>query len=242
MAETGHAKNVANFETVVIILVGLGAIYNPSQALIMLAALQTVLTAAKAAILAVKAAEAAETTAISERAAEFKGIGKLAVSAKMAAEVDVNDEQFTANLAAITRKFYGGRAGDKLVDDPSTPDIDESLGAHSVSQRSYDSLISHFVSLIELLKTRPEYNTTDEPVKIATLEAKLARMQAKNNAAIAATAALGNATDARDEILYNPETGILKLVLLIKKQLARIPGKNSAAYQQVNALEFRRVK
>ncbi len=63
MADTGHAKNVANFETVIIILVGLGAVYDPSQALIMLAALQALLTGAKAAIAAVKSAEAAETIA-----------------------------------------------------------------------------------------------------------------------------------------------------------------------------------
>jgi len=40
--ETGHAKNVANFETITIILAGLGAIYNPNQAPILLAALQTI--------------------------------------------------------------------------------------------------------------------------------------------------------------------------------------------------------
>jgi hypothetical protein len=208
----------------------------------MLAALQAVLTAAKAAVAAVKAAESAETIAVNERAAEFAGIGKLAVSAKRAAEISVNDAQFTAALTAITRKFYGGRAGDKPVDDPSTPDIDESLGGRSVSQRSFDSLIAHFASLIELLKTRIEYATNETELQIPALEAKLAAMLAKNNAAVAAIAARGNAADARDELLYNEETGILKRVLLIKKQLALVPGKASAAYRQVNALQFRRVK
>jgi len=111
MAETGHAKNVANFETIIIILVGLGAVYNPNQALIMLAALQIVLTEAKAALAAVTAADAAETIAIDEREAEFEGIGKLAVSAKRAAEVDVNDPAFTKDLTSITRKFYGSKKG-----------------------------------------------------------------------------------------------------------------------------------
>ncbi|MET0753040.1 MAG: hypothetical protein ABWZ66_06690 [Pyrinomonadaceae bacterium] len=240
MADTGHAKNVANFETVLIILVGLGAAYNPSQTLIMLAALQALLTEAKAAIAAVKAAEAAETIAVDEREAEFESIGKLAVSAKQAAEVDVNDAAFTKDLTAITRKFYGGKAGGKseakTVEDEPPPET------RSVSQRSYDSLTGHFASLIELLKTRSEYKTTDAGVSIAALEARLARLEAVNNAAKATIAASGNAQDARDEILYNPETGVLKRVFLIKKQIGRVPGKQSAAYQQINALQFRTVK
>ena len=44
---TGHAKNVANFQTVVITVNNLGAVYNSSQTLILPAALQAKLTAAK---------------------------------------------------------------------------------------------------------------------------------------------------------------------------------------------------
>lgn len=238
MAETGHAKNGANFETIIIILVGLGAVYDPSQALIMLAALQALLTEAKAAIAAVKTAEAAETIAIDEREAEFKDLGKLATSAKNTAEVDVNDAAFTKDLAAITRKFYGGKAGGDTKTE--TVEGEPPPATRSVSQRSYDSLIGHFASLIALLKTRSEYKTTDAEVSIVALEAKLARLEAVNNAAKAAIAASGNAQDARDELLYNPETGVLKRVLLIKKQIGRIPGKQSAAYQQINALQFKK--
>jgi hypothetical protein len=77
-------------------------------------------------------------------------------------------------------------------------------------------------------------------MSIEVLETKLAALQAKNNAAKASEIALGNAIDARDRVLYHPETGIIKLVKLIKTHLARKPGKQSAAYQQINALEFRK--
>jgi len=55
-----------------------------------------------------------------------------------------------------------------------------------------------------------------------------------------AIAAFGSAIDARDEVLYNPDTGVLKLVKLIKVQLARKPGTNSTVYKQITALEFRK--
>jgi len=48
------------------------------------------------------------------------------------------------------------------------------------------------------------------------------------------------ASDARDAVLYDLATGVLKLVKLIKTYLARVPGKDSAAYQQVNALKFKK--
>ncbi|HEY0049381.1 MAG TPA: hypothetical protein VGB68_08865 [Pyrinomonadaceae bacterium] len=151
-----------------------------------------------------------------------------------------NDEAFTGDLQSIVRKFYGSRAGEAPVDNPATPDIDESLNKHSVSARGFDNLVTYFADLIALLQTQPAYNPNDAEMKIAALETKPAALQAKNNAAKAADIALGNALDARDEILYHPETGIVKLVKLIKTQLSRKPGKTSAAYQQINALEFRK--
>ncbi|MDQ3798808.1 MAG: hypothetical protein M3384_05105 [Acidobacteriota bacterium] len=240
MSTTGHAKNVANFETVTIILSALGADYNPSQPLIQLPALQARLTAAKNALAAVDTADAAKTVAVNERAAEFKDLGNLAVNVRRTAEVEVNDEAFTADLQTIIRRFRGERSGDAPVDDPATPDVNEALNTHSVSQRGYDDLVTHFADLVALVKTQPAYNPNDAEMKVTALETKLAALQSKNNAAKAAEAAHGNALDARDEILYHPDTGIIKLVKLIKTQLARKPGKSSAAYQQVTALEFRK--
>jgi hypothetical protein len=240
MSATGHAKNVANYETVTIILSGLGAVYNPNQPLILPAALQTRLAAAKTALAAVDTAESIKKIAVNERAAEFEDLDKLAVNIKRTAEVDVNDAAFTADLATIIRKFRGERAGDAPVDDPATPNVDESLAAHSVSARGYDNFVSYFADLIALLKTQPAYNPNETEMQIETLEDKLAALTAKNNAAKVAAAALGNSIDARDEVLYNPDTGVLKLVKLIKTQLSRKPGTNSQAYQQITALEFRK--
>jgi hypothetical protein len=237
---TGHAKNVANFETVTIILLALGTTYNPSQSLILLSALQTKLTAAKNALAAVDEAEAAKKVAVNERAAEFADIDKLAVNIKRTAEVEVNDEAFTRDLQSIVRKFHGSRAGEAPVDNPATPDIDESQNKHSVSARGFDDLVAYFADLIALLQTQSAYNPNDAEMKITALETKLAALTAKNNAAKASEIALGSALDARDEVLYHPETGIIKLVKLIKTHLARKPGKQSAAYQQINALEFRK--
>jgi hypothetical protein len=238
--ETGHAKNVANFETATIILAGLGALFNPSQALIVLAALQEKLGDAKTELAKVDTAEAARKVKTDEVQAEFEGLNKYVVNIKRTAEVVLNDPAFTADLQSIVNRFTSSSRKTGLPDDPLTPNIDESRTAVSTSQTSRDNRIAHLADLVALLKTKPAYTPTDNEYKVANIEAKLASLTAKNNAARAAEAALGNAQDDRDRTLYDDETGIIKLVKLIKTQLAVKPGKDSAAYQQINVLEFRK--
>lgn len=237
--ESGHAKNVANFEQVIIILTALGSGYNPSQALIMLAALQTKLTEAQAALAAVDTAEANKTIKVDEAQAAFDGLDKYVVNIKRIAAVEINDEAFTRDLQTLVNEFTSKSRETGLPDDPLTPDINESRTTLSTSQRSRDNQIAHLADIIALLKTKT-YKTNDAEYDMPAIEARLADLTAKNNAAKASIAALGNAQDARDAVLYDDETGIIKLVKLIKTQLAVKPGRESAAYQQINALEFRK--
>lgn len=243
MSETGHAKNVANFQQVINVITLLGAAYDPVQALILLSALQSVLTAAQAAMPVVDAKTSIETVKVNERVAEFDGIGKLGTRIYGAAGVLVNDELFSKDVQTLVRKLRGGRAGDKPVDDPLTPDIDESLSVHSVSQQSYDNLVANFAELITLLQTKESvYKPNETDVKIETLIAKHAAMEAANTAAKIASIEADNARAARDVILYGEETGMLERVLLVKKYIAYAFGKDSPAYQQINALVFKKVK
>jgi len=237
--ETGHAKNVANFETIIIILTALGVNYNPAQALILLPALQTKLTEAKAALDAVDAAEAEYAVKVDEIQAEMEGLYKWVVNLKRTVEVDINDAAFTRNIQTIVNRFNSDSRDTGLPDDPNTPDVDESRTARSTSQRSRDNQIAYVADILALINTkRDQYTTTDAGYTLADIEAKLDRLNTKNNAARAAYAARGNAYDNRDRVLYDKDTGVLKLVKLIKTQLARKPGRQSAAYQQINALEF----
>lgn len=235
--KSGHAINVANFESIIIILVNLGAAYNPSQKLILLTALQTKLAEAQAALDAENTAESSEKVAVNERIEEYTGISKLATKIGLAVDLNVNDAQFSADMRTQIRKINGTRAGEKPIDDPSTPDIDESLKAKSVSQQSYDDLTATFAVIIAMLKTQPDYNPNEPDVQIAALEAKLAAMQAKNNQAKAATAAARTARQTRDTVLYDPNTGILKLVQLIKTYIKQA-FKNTPEYDQIIKFEF----
>lgn len=238
MSEAGHAKNVANFETLITIIIALGLRYQPSNPSILLTALQILLGNAKAKIQEVSAADAEETNAAKTRTAAFEGHLKLATRVINAYDASDSDELVSSNLAGFMRRLRGERAGDKPVDDPATPE-DESATAHSVSHLSYDNLVATWKELIELLKTQAGYKPNEDDLKITNLEAYVADLEAKQNAAKLATITVQNARTARDEVLYNKATGILTIVLKVKKYVKSLAD-SEAVYQQLVALKFRK--
>lgn len=242
MSETGHAKNVANFETVTIALTAVGADYDPPQPLIFLPALQTHLGESKSSLLLKSQTAAAKTLAVDNREAEYKDIGKYANNVGRAAAVNINDAAFNEDMKSITRLLNGKRAGDAPVDDPATPNVDESQAAHSVSHLSYDNIESNWGKMVTLVETKNTYKVNEPEFKLETLQAKHAALQTTNNAAKAAYIADDNALEQRDEKLYDDETGILKRVELIKTYIEYRFGKQSAIYKQINALKFKKVK
>ncbi len=236
--QSGHAINAANFESIFIILTNLGAAYNPSQTMILLSALKDKLLAAKAAINAENTAEATEANDINARAAIFEDIGKLSTKIKLAAEVNVNDDAFNADIQTLNRRMNGMRAAAKPADNPTTLDIDESDNINSVSQLSFDDLLATFGEIIARLQSRPDYLPNETEVKVATLETRHAAMSAANNLAKASIAAARNARQSRDEVFYNETDGILKLVKLIKAYVKQNFPKGDPTYDAIIKLNF----
>ncbi|MCD9189300.1 MAG: hypothetical protein LUM44_22980 [Pyrinomonadaceae bacterium] len=240
MSEVGHAKNVANFETLINIIIALGLRYQPSNPAIFLTALQVLLNDAKAKITAVSAADAEETNAAKTRNAAFEGHLKLATRVINAYNASSSDELVSSNLAGFMRRLRGERKGEKPVDDPATPG-NESSAAHSVSHLSYDNLAATWRELIELLKTQAGYKPNEEDLKIANLETYVADLEAKQTTAKNATIASQNARTDRNAVLYDEETGIIPIVKKIKKYVKSIPD-SEAVMKQITALKFREVK
>lgn len=239
--EAGHNKNAANLRTLTIILNNLGSEYAPPQDLIKLPALQTLLTASQTAMGEIDTAQAAKAIAVDEVQAEFNGLQKYAVNIKRQAQVELNDPAFTADIQNVVNNFTPPGRKTGVPDDPLTP-VDESRTPQSQSQRSRANQIAYLADISALLKTKPEYKAIGTPYDVATIDAKIAALTAKNNAAAAAIAALGSKLDARDAVMYHDETGIIPRIKLIKPYLILKFGKDSTVYQQINALEFRKVK
>jgi hypothetical protein len=82
-SETGHAKNVANFEDLISFCTGFGAAYNPSNAALKVPALTTLYNNAVAAIAEVNKAKIGFDNATNKRMEAFEPLKNSAPSCSM---------------------------------------------------------------------------------------------------------------------------------------------------------------
>ena len=82
-SETGHAKNVANFESLISFCTGNGTAYNPSKNGIKIAAMNTLLTSARTSLQTVKTTKTAYDNSTNTRENAFASLKKLSTRVKM---------------------------------------------------------------------------------------------------------------------------------------------------------------
>ena len=242
--ETGHAKNVANFQDAISFVTGYGPDYNPSKVSIQLATLNTRYTQAVANLAAVNAANAPWVTAVNSRDAIFSPFSKRVTRIVNAVQASDVPPEIIADVRAIARKLQGKRAkpkGPDVPDDPATPE-DESHHSISASQLSFDSRIENFDKLIQLLTAQAGYTPNENDLKLVTLTALLASMKAANLAVINAYTVVSNARITRNKDLYDLITGLVTVAADVKAYVKSLFGATSPEFKQISKLKFFRVK
>ncbi len=239
-SETGHAKNVANFEDLISFCTGYGAAYNPVKVLIKLPALNTLRTAAQAALVAVVAASTAFINATNARVILFDPLKKLATRIVNALEATDATDEMIEDAKSINRKIQGTRKSKTPPPpppDPENPDAPVPDGT-STSQQSYDSLIENFAKLVDLVNSEPTYTPNEVELQVATLTTLVTNMRAANTAVVSATTDISNSRIARNKILYQKDTGLYDIAQEVKKYVKSVFGATSPQYKQVSKIKF----
>ena len=248
-SETGHAKNVANFEVLISSCTGYGTAYNPSKNNLKIPQLQTLLTNGKNALQSVKSTGTTFENARNAReiALAPAPIKKFctrilnALEATDAAKLTVNDAK------AINRKIQGKRADNKKTP-PVTPPTDGTTPTPpevvqiSVSQQSYDSLIDNFNKLITCLSAEPLYIPNETDLKVTALNTTLTNYKTLNTTVINAATPFKNAMIARNSVLYQDISGLVDIALEVKKYVKSVFGATSPQYKQISKIEFKKIK
>ena len=242
--ETGHAKNVANFDDLVSFVTGYGTVYNPSKAGIKLTALQTLWTSAKNAVNAVNAALPAYSNAVAAREAGFEPLNKIITRVNNALKATDTTEQVDESAKTLVRKIQGTRATAKKTDEEIAAAKAEGKETKEISssQMSYDSRLDNFDKLIKLLTSVTLYAPNEADLKVTALTTLYNDLKAKNTAVVTATTPLSNARISRNDILYKANTGLVDIALDTKTYIKSLYGATSPQYKQVSKLEFRAVK
>ena len=239
--ETGHAKNVSNFESLISFVRGYGATYNPSKNAIRIEALEVILANAKRSLIDIDTVFPAYTNAVSARESAFAPLSKIITRVNNAIKATDTTEQVDESVKTLVRKLQGTRASAKISDEDKKQLAAEGKEVNqiSASQMGYDNRLENLYKLIMLLSSIPQYNPNEEELKISTLRALYEDLKAKNMAVINTTTPLSNARIARNEIMYEPLSGLVDISFDSKVYIKSVFGSSSPQYKQVSKLEFK---
>ena len=237
--ETGHAKNLANFQDLIAFCASYPT-YNPSSAALTIAGLNTKYTDARTALNGVIAAQTTFNNAVNVRMAAFEVLKPLATRVVGAFEACGADAEKVKDAKSINKKLQGTRASKK--EDPAPVNPGDPVPADntiSASQQSYDQQMEHFARLINLLTTTAAYAPNETDINLTGLATKLGELQTANADVSTAYAAWSSSRITRTEELYNALTGLVPTAQNVKKYVKSLFGATSQQYKQVNGIRFK---
>lgn len=238
MSETGHARNVGNFETLISFCTGYGADYNPANAAIDLGALNAKLLAAQGVLGGVSVAVADQKIEINNRQEVFEGVRKLVTRVVNSFDAGGASAKDVDDARTFKRKIDGARA--QTIEEPPPGEEPVEGNNISVSQQSYVQLVEHFTGLIELLKKSGSYNPNEVELKVVQLTAKRDAMADANTSVIDKLTVTSNARIDRNSELYADDTGLVDMAMLVKKYVKSVYGADSPEFAQISGLRFDR--
>ena len=239
--ETGHAKNVSNFESLISFVKGYGATYNPSKDSIKIVALEAILANAKQSLIDIDTLFPAYTNAVSAREFAFAPLSKIITRVNNAIKATDTTEIVDNSVKTLVRKLQGTRASAKISDEDKKllAEDGKEVNQISASQMGYDNRVENLYKLLMLLNSIPQYNPNEEELKISTLTALYEDLKAKNTAVVETTTPLSNSRIARNEVMYKPLAGLVDIAFDTKVYIKSVFGPSSPQYKQVSKLEFK---
>lgn len=246
-SETGHAKNVANFEDLISFCKAYGTAYNPSREQIKLASLQALRNDAVTLLAQVKATKVTFDNATNARQLVFKPLRTTVTRLVNALAASGASKLTLADARVINRKLQGvkapstkaAEAKEGTETETTTPAADPAPKSISVSQQSYDSLIDHLEKLIELAAQEPTFAPNEADINLDGLAVLLKTMKGTNTAVIDAYTMWSNTRIRRRETLYNALTGLVPVAQSVKLYIKSLYGASSPQYKQVSGLQYK---
>lgn len=238
-SEVGHAKNVANFQDLIEFVTGYGATYNPSKNSLKLPQLVALKATAETKLTDVISKNTAYNNKVNERMVAFSNLKSLSTRLVNALQTTDATTQTINDAKTFNRKMQGKKASaSQTPTDPNAP----APKTISTSQQSYDQLIQHLAGLKSVLEEESSYTPNETDLQVATIDAKIADLTAKNTAVSTAYTNISNSRISRNETLYTSDNGIFETASEVKKYIKSVFGASSPQYKQVSGIKFSKPK
>ena len=233
ISETGHFKNIANFERLITTCKTFGTTYNPAKPELKVITLTAQYDAVKSASTASIFTKNILDLAINERQITFAPLKPLATRIISALQASGATAETIDDAKSINTKIRGRRATPKA-------EPEEGKRTISTSQQSYDALTENFFKLATLVSMEPLYKPNEKDLKVIALQAYLQELQAANTDVIQKQTDYNTTLVLRNEALYATNTGLVDTALAVKKYVLSVYGTTSPYYKQISKLEFKR--
>ena len=214
---------------------GYGATYNPSKSSLKLAQLVALKATAEAKLTDVISKNTNYNNKVNERMVAFSNLKSLSTRLVNALQTTDATTQTINDAKTFNRKMQGKKASaSQTPTDPNAP----APTTISTSQQSYDQLIQHLTGLKSVLEEEPSYTPNEAELQVATIDAKIADLTAKNTAVSTAYTNISNSRISRNETLYTSDNGIFETASEVKKYIKSVFGASSPQYNQVSGIKF----
>jgi Uncharacterized protein conserved in bacteria (DUF2225) len=240
--ETGHAKNVANFNELILAISSLGAVYQPPVEVLKVAVLLNQKTELEKALQAVNNAVSNYKNAIYARQQGFEKMNTLASRITAMLAVLGVDAKMQAEAKSLSRKISGSKTAKKTTTPEVSTNPTETPAVESktvsTSQQSFDQRRSNFDRLLALLQSQPSYAPNEEDIKLANLQTYHSELGKANDQAIQTERELIKARQQRDDLLYTEQSGAVAIAFRIKEYIKSIYGANTNEYKRIAGIKF----
>ena len=235
--EIGHARNLTNFENLIVAVMSYGNNYVPYKASLELSQLEFIFTQAQQALTTLTDKRSEYKIRVNDRQTIFAQLRPLATRVMAALNNSDADNKLIEDAKSFHFKIQGRRINNK-------PKANEALSAtapirHSVSQQSYTQLIQHFEGLLSLLRRAPAYHPSHNDLQITSLEQFKVQLAQKSRAVMNAASDLTDARNARDYIFYKGPNALVEIAANVKAEVKSTFGTNSPEFAKINKCLFR---
>lgn len=214
-SETGYEKNLSIYEQMLDELNAPTANYNPPLARLSIENLETRVEPTKAALKVVNSCQSDYIFAVNNRQNAYDDMEQRITQVNTSLPLFEPDARTMADFKSVYSKVKGYSA---------------------ISQQGYEHLKENFEAYLALLKKVSNYSTTDEKLSLEALDSLDTQLGDYNKAVSEADATLSSARDARNQLMYDEETGIVPLCKSVKQYYKSAEGVNGVMFKRFVAL------
>ena len=243
ISETGHAKNVANFDTLIVAIAGYRVAYRPSKSALQAINIVAILQAAGLNMSDVNMALGKNSIAIAAREQAFSLLSPWSTRILNAVGACGTTEQIVNSARSLVHKLQGRRATPRLtaVEKATLAAAGETTTEISSSQMGFINRIDFLDKLIQFISVIPEYSPNEEELKPVKLIDYYNLLKSSNSQALATENQLDIARASRNETLYKPEEGMIDTAKDAKMYIKSLFGARSEQYKQISGLAFKSI-